>query len=98
VGLRLCAGSSPKSGHGVARLRYRELQAEDLARVCDPVADPNLGYEFCNGYYSRVTRLFMTPVIRSRQQLTGAQPMLTILDSFRDTLAGEFRWCTTLRG
>ena len=26
-----------------------------LARLCYPVANPNLGYEFCKGYYARVT-------------------------------------------
>ncbi|MCP9469614.1 MAG: glycosyl transferase [Nitrospira sp.] len=71
---------------------------EYLARLCYPVANPNLGYEFCKGYYSRVTdrlhgrvtRLFFTPVIRSLQQLVGDQPLLTFLDSFRYPLAGEF--------
>lgn len=71
---------------------------EYLARLCYPVASPNLGYEFCKGYYSRVTdrlhgrvtRLFITPLIRSLQQLVGPQPLLTFLDSFRYPLAGEF--------
>lgn len=71
---------------------------EYLARLCYPVASLNLGYEFCKGYYSRVTdrlhgrvtRLFITPLIRSLQQLVGPQPLLTFLDSFRYPLAGEF--------
>lgn len=71
---------------------------EYLARLCYPIANPNLGYEFCKGYYSRVTdrlhgrvtRLFMTPLIRSLQQLVGSHPLLTFLDSFRYPLAGEF--------
>jgi glucosyl-3-phosphoglycerate synthase len=71
---------------------------EYLARLCYPVANPNLGYEFCKGYYSRVTdrlhgrvtRLFITPLIRSLQQQVGPQPLLTFLDSFRYPLAGEF--------
>ena len=29
---------------------------EFLARLCSPVVNPNLGYEFCKGYYSRVTK------------------------------------------
>lgn len=69
-----------------------------LARLCYPIANPNLGYEFCKGYYSRVTdqmhgrvtRLFFTPLIRSLQRLVGPHPMLTFLDSFRYPLAGEF--------
>jgi len=26
-----------------------------LARLCYPVANPNMGYEFCKGYYPRVS-------------------------------------------
>jgi glucosyl-3-phosphoglycerate synthase len=71
---------------------------EYLARLCYPIANPNLGYEFCKGYYARVTdrlhgrvtRLFITPLLRSLQQLVGPQPLLTFLDSFRYPLAGEF--------
>ncbi|MEP6932992.1 MAG: glycosyl transferase, partial [Nitrospirota bacterium] len=71
---------------------------EYLARLCYPIANPNLGYEFCKGYYSRVTdrlngrvtRLFITPLIRSLQQLVGPHALLTFLDSFRYPLAGEF--------
>jgi glucosyl-3-phosphoglycerate synthase len=71
---------------------------EYLARLCYPVANPNLGYEFCKGYYSRVTdrlhgrvtRLFITPMLRSLQQLVGPHPLLTFLDSFRYPLSGEF--------
>ncbi|MEX5215003.1 MAG: glycosyl transferase [Nitrospiraceae bacterium] len=71
---------------------------EYLARLCYPIANPNMGYEFCKGYYSRitdrlhgrVTRLFFTPLLRSLQKLAGAQPLLTFLDSFRYPLAGEF--------
>src|SRR5262245_34813562 len=71
---------------------------EYLARLCYPIANPNLNYEFCKGYYSRVTdrlhgrvtRLLMTPLIRSLQQLVGPHALLTFLDSFRYPLAGEF--------
>jgi glucosyl-3-phosphoglycerate synthase len=71
---------------------------EYLARLCYPVANPNLGYEFCKGYYARVTdrmhgrvtRLFITPMIRALQRLVGPHPMLTFLDGFRYPLAGEF--------
>jgi len=69
-----------------------------LARLCYPIANPNLAYEFCKGYYSRVTdrmhgrvtRLFITPLIRSLQLLVGPHPLLSFLDSFRYPLAGEF--------
>lgn len=73
-------------------------QREYLARLCYPLTNPNLGYEFCKGYYSRVTdrlhgrvtRLFITPMVRSLEQLVGPHPLLTFLDSFRYPLAGEF--------
>jgi glucosyl-3-phosphoglycerate synthase len=69
-----------------------------LARLCYPVANPNLGFEFCKGYYARVTdrmhgrvtRLFMTPFIRSLLSLIPGQPFLEYINSFRYVLAGEF--------
>ena len=71
---------------------------EMLARLCYPVANPNLDYVFCKGYYSRVTnkmngrvtRLLITPLVRSIQQLVGQHKFLVFLDSFRYPLAGEF--------
>ncbi|RPI07480.1 MAG: glycosyl transferase [Acidobacteriales bacterium] len=69
-----------------------------LARLCYPVAHPNLGFEFCKGYYSRVTdrmhgrvtRLFVTPLVRALKSLAQEAPFLEFLDSFRYPLAGEF--------
>jgi glucosyl-3-phosphoglycerate synthase len=77
---------------------------EYLARLCYPVVHPNLGYEFCKGYYARVTdrmhgrvtRLFMTPLIRSLQRVVGHHPLLSFMDSFRYPLAGEFAMVTDL--
>jgi len=71
---------------------------ELLARLCYPVVHPGLGFEFAKGYYARVsdrmngrvTRLFMTPLIRSLQVIVGREPFLVYLDSFRYVLAGEF--------
>ncbi|MBI4562478.1 MAG: glycosyl transferase, partial [Candidatus Rokubacteria bacterium] len=71
---------------------------ELLARLVYPVANPKLGFEFCKGYYSRVTdrlhgratRLLVTPFIRALQRMVGHQPFLTFMDSFRYPLAGEF--------
>jgi len=71
---------------------------EMLARLCYPVTNPNLDYDFCKGYYSRVTdrmhgrvmRLLVTPMIRSLQKILGDHPHLTFFDSFRYILAGEF--------
>ncbi|MCK9418757.1 MAG: glycosyl transferase [Nitrospirae bacterium] len=77
---------------------------EMLARLCYPVVNPNLDYVFCKGYYSRVTnkmhgrvtRLLMTPIIRSIQQLIGPHGFLMFLDSFRYSLSGEFSMTTDL--
>ena len=71
---------------------------ELLARLCYPVVNPNLDYVFCKGFYSRVTgkmhgrvtRLLITPLVRSLRSLTGEQGFLEFLDSFRYPLAGEF--------
>ena len=77
---------------------------ELLARLCYPVANPNLDYVFCKGYYSRisnkingrVTRLLVTPLVRSLQQLVWPHNFLAFLDSFRYPLAGEFCMTTDL--
>ena len=75
-----------------------------LARLCYPVAIPTLGFEFCKGYYARVTdrmhgrvtRLFMTPLIRALESMAPGSPFLRFLDSFRYALAGEFAMQTDL--
>ncbi len=77
---------------------------EFLARLCYPVAHQNIEYEFCKGYYGRatdrlhgrVTRLFVTPLLRSLQRILGSLPLLEFLDSFRYPLAGEFSMKTAL--
>ncbi len=71
---------------------------EMLARLCYPVVNPNLEYEFCKGFYSRVTdrmhgrvtRLLVTPLLRSLKKICGPLHLLEFLDSFRYPLAGEF--------
>jgi glucosyl-3-phosphoglycerate synthase len=77
---------------------------ELLGRLCYPVASPNIDYAFCKGYYARVTvrmhgrvtRLFVTPIVRSLEKLLGPLPLLVYLDSFRYPLAGEFSMSTDL--
>jgi glucosyl-3-phosphoglycerate synthase len=77
---------------------------EMVARLCYPVANPNLDFAFCKGYYSRVTdrmhgrvtRLLVTPLVRSIQQLIGMNRFLLFLDSFRYPLAGEFCMATDM--
>lgn len=69
-----------------------------LARLCYPVTNPSLDYDFCKGFYSRVTdrlhgrmtRLLVTPLIRSLIKIVGYLPILVFFDSFRYPLAGEF--------
>ncbi|HVN78494.1 MAG TPA: glycosyl transferase [Terriglobia bacterium] len=69
-----------------------------LIRLCYPVVNRNLGFWFCKGYYARisdqmngrVTRLFVTPLVRAIQDMTPEIPFLRFLDSFRYVLAGEF--------
>lgn len=77
----------------------RNYSRELLARLCYPVVNPTLGFEFCKGYYARVTdhrmhgrvtRLFMTPLIRALESMAPGSPFLRFLDSFRYALAGEF--------
>lgn len=70
---------------------------EMLARLCYPVAHPALGFDFCKGYYSRVTdqlngrvmRLFVTPLLRALKSILGQHPYLVYMDTFRYPLAGE---------
>jgi len=74
-------------------------QRELLARLIYPVANPNFSYAFCKGYYARVatntmggrvSRLLVTPLLRSLMQVCGREEYLRYLDSFRYPLAGEF--------
>ncbi len=69
-----------------------------LARLIYPVANPSFHYEFCKGYYARVSkdkiggrvsRLFVTPMLRALKQVLGQHSYLDYLDSFRYPLAGE---------
>ena len=72
---------------------------ELLARLVFPLASPHMDYEFCKGFYARVsdriygrvTRLLVTPLLRALQKILGRDaPLLVFLDSFRYPLAGEF--------
>ena len=82
----------------------RDYPRELLARLCFPTVHPNLNYEFAKGYYGRVTdrlygrvtRLFMTPLLRAMKSVLGSLPLLEYLDSFRYPLAGECAMTTDL--
>jgi glucosyl-3-phosphoglycerate synthase len=72
---------------------------ELLGRLIYPVAHPTFSYAFCKGYYARVatnsmggrvSRLFVTPILRTLMKVCGHSEFLRFLDSFRYPLAGEF--------
>ena len=72
---------------------------ELLARLIYPVANPYFNYEFCKGYYARVakgkingrvSRLYVTPLLRALKRVIGPNEYLEFMDSFRYPLAGEF--------
>ncbi len=95
------AESAALAFHDCDVLTYdREL----LARLCLPVVHPQLDYEFCKGYYGRATdrlhgrvsRLFVTPLLRSLVRTLGRLPLLEFLESFRYPLSGEFALKTDL--
>ena len=75
-----------------------------LSRLCYPLVNPTLSYEYSKGFYARVTdrlhgrvtRLFFTPLVRALIQLVGSVPYLRYLDSFRYALSGEFAMQTDL--
>ncbi|MEN8179974.1 MAG: glycosyl transferase [Pseudomonadota bacterium] len=69
------------------------------ARLLYPLAHPNFGFEYAKGYYARVnenvlggrvTRLFVTPLLRALKKLSGPIDYLEYMDSFRYPLSGEF--------
>lgn len=77
---------------------------ELLARLCYPVVHPSLGFDFCKGYYARVTdklngrvmRLLVTPLLRALKSILGPHPYLNYMDTYRYPLSGEFSMDTDL--
>jgi glucosyl-3-phosphoglycerate synthase len=75
-----------------------------LDRLVYPTVMPTLDYEFCKGYYSRVTdqmhgrvtRLLVTPLIHSLITILGPLPLLMYFRSFRYPLSGEFSMVSDL--
>ena len=70
-----------------------------LARLVYPVANPRFNFDFCKGYYPRVSkkkvrgrvaRLLVTPLLRALEKTIGFKEYITFIDSFRYPLAGEF--------
>ncbi len=69
------------------------------ARLFYPVANPTFSFSFCKGYYARIhndklsgrlTRLFVTPLLRALKKVVGNRDYLDFMDSFRYPLSGEF--------
>jgi len=69
------------------------------ARLFYPVANPTFSFDFCKGYYARIyadklsgrlTRLFVTPLLRALKKVVGSLDYLDFMDSFRYPLSGEF--------
>ncbi len=94
-GYALQAGCDVIAVHDCDITTYsREL----LARLCYPVVHPDFEFDFAKGYYARVagkmngrvTRLLVTPLIRSLQRTFGRVPLLDYLATFRYALSGEF--------
>lgn len=70
-----------------------------LARLLYPVAHPSFEFMFCKGYYyrqannklnGRVTRLLVSPLVRSLKRIFPSNRFLDYIDSFRYPLSGEF--------
>lgn len=77
---------------------------EILGRLIYPIVHPALDYDFSKGYYARVTdrlygrvtRLFYSPIINTLKRITGYNPFLEYLGSFRYALSGEFAMLSTI--
>jgi len=75
-----------------------------LARLIYPIMMPKHRFEFAKGYYprythkfnGRVTRLYLTPLVRSLYDCGINNVFLRYMDSFRYGLAGEFAMSTGL--
>jgi glucosyl-3-phosphoglycerate synthase len=82
----------------------RNYRRSLVARLCSPLAHPELDFEYAKGYYARVanqlygrvTRLFFTPLVRAFRALEPGSGFFEYLDSFRYALAGEFAMTAAL--
>ena len=87
----LVAGRVSCLGHRLHDCDITTYDRELVARLCYPIVHPSLGFDFTKGYYARVsdrmngrvTRLFMTPLLRVASGPRRPQPLLVYLDSFR---------------
>jgi glucosyl-3-phosphoglycerate synthase len=73
------------------------FRRSSLARLCYACVHPELNFALVKMYYPRVTdrlygrvsRLFLAPLLQALIRVTGHQPLLDFLASFRYPLAGE---------
>ena len=70
-----------------------------LIKLFYPLVNRSMGYSFSKGYYpryadnklnGRVTRLLVTPLVKSLIMLFGKNEYLEFIDSFKYPLAGEY--------
>jgi glucosyl-3-phosphoglycerate synthase len=75
----------------------RNYSRDILARLCAPLAHPELDFEFAKGYYARVngqlfgrvTRLFVTPLVQALRESGQGAPFLDFVGDLRYPLSGE---------
>ena len=75
-----------------------------LARLCLPMAHPQLDFEFAKAFYhrstdrlyGRATRLLVSPLLQSLLSLLGRDPFLLFVEGFRYPLSGELAISSTL--
>ena len=70
-----------------------------LARLVYPIANPLFNFEFCKGFYprvteskinGRVTRLLINPLLSAFESTIGRRQYIDYMKSFRYPLSGEF--------
>ena len=96
-------------GMAIARGEARSVALHDcdiltfdrrlLAKLFYPVVNPLFNFEFCKGYYprvsegkmnGRVSRLLVTPLLMAMEKTVGHNDYLDFMKAFKYPLAGEF--------